>query len=295
MTLGFFILSALDLLSAGADTSPEYQKTEIRAWILKCQHPHGGFCGSPNHKYPDGFYKNGEAMDPANLPATFFAILSLGFVGGLEGVKRRECLEWLRRLQRDDGSFGELVTPDGKVQGGQDMRHCYVASAVRWMLRGDVPAGEKLDGDINVEGLVGHLRNGQVGKSVSTKRLLADENRRMMEAFLKALPMKHMVRFFFRCKLYFLTTSCSWVHILRNSITFVAEPTAGLRNIFLNQGRLGSRLGKYPSHYKVACLATGRIQRRRRRGRRRSRSNYSPARSYGWDSQRPAFGSGVDA
>ncbi|TVY85943.1 Geranylgeranyl transferase type-1 subunit beta, partial [Lachnellula willkommii] len=42
-----------------------------------------------------------------------------------------------------------------------DMRHCYVASAVRWMLRGDVPAGEKVEGDIDVEGLVGHLRNGQ--------------------------------------------------------------------------------------------------------------------------------------
>lgn len=163
LTLGFFILSALDLLSAGADTFPNSQQADIRAWILKCQHPHGGFCGSPNHMYPGGFYGEKEEMDPANLPATFFALLSLGFVGGLEGVKRKECLSWLQRLQRDDGSFGEWISPDGKMQGGNDMRYCQVASAIRWVLRGDVPAGEQAEDDINLEGLVRHLRNGQVG------------------------------------------------------------------------------------------------------------------------------------
>lgn len=101
-------------------------------------------------------------MDPANLPATFFALLSLGFVGGLEGVKRKECLNWLKRLQREDGSFGEWIAPNGKIQGGNDMRYCYVASAIRWVLRGDVPASEQAEDDINLEGLVGHLRNGQV-------------------------------------------------------------------------------------------------------------------------------------
>ncbi|TVY28947.1 Geranylgeranyl transferase type-1 subunit beta [Lachnellula hyalina] len=184
MTLGFFILSALDLLSAGPDTFPVSQQAEIRAWILKCQHPHGGFCGSPNHRYPDGLYGDGEDIDPANLPATYFAILSLGFVGGLEGVKRKECLDWLRRLQREDGSFGELVTVDGKVEGGHDMRHCYVASAVRWILRGDVAAGEKVEGDIDVEGLVGHLRNGQTydgGVSESSSHEAHGENSHPIE------------------------------------------------------------------------------------------------------------------
>jgi geranylgeranyl transferase type-1 subunit beta len=162
MTLGFFILSALDLLSAGPDTFPTTQQAEIRTWILKCQHPHGGFCGSTNHIYPESYYGKKEEMDPANLPATFFALLSLGFVGGLEGVKRKECLSWLKRLQRQDGSFGEWIAPDGKIQGGNDMRYCYVASAIRWVLRGGVPAGEQAEDDINLEGLVGHLRNGQV-------------------------------------------------------------------------------------------------------------------------------------
>jgi geranylgeranyl transferase type-1 subunit beta len=167
MTLGFFILSALDLLGAGATTLPSKERADIRDWILRCQHPNGGFCGSPNHRFPDAFYVdvgNGpQQMDPANLPATFFAILSLTFVGNLEGVKRNECLRWLKRLQREDGSFGELVTQEGKIEGGRDMRYCHVATAVRWLLRGDAPLSEteKVE-DINVEALMDHLRSGQV-------------------------------------------------------------------------------------------------------------------------------------
>jgi geranylgeranyl transferase type-1 subunit beta len=164
MTLGFFILSALDLLGAGADTLPLNDCEDIKAWILKCQHPSGGFCGSPNHKYPDGFYVdvgNGKRMmDPANLPATFFALLSLSFVGGLEILNRERCLSWLRTLQRDDGSFGELITEDGKIQGGRDMRYCYVATAIRWLLCGDSMSKEE---DVDVEKLVDHMRSGQVG------------------------------------------------------------------------------------------------------------------------------------
>ncbi|KAA8576324.1 hypothetical protein MFRU_009g02130 [Monilinia fructicola] len=164
MTLGFFILSALDLLNVGASTFPDSQRRSIRAWILKCQHPLGGFCGSTNHRFPDIYYAdvgNGRRdVDPANLPATFFAILSLAFVDGLADVKRIECLQWLRRLQREDGSFGEFVTEDGKIQGGRDMRYCYVATAIRWMLTGDAHE-ERGDNDIDVEKLVGHLRAGQ--------------------------------------------------------------------------------------------------------------------------------------
>lgn len=101
-------------------------------------------------------------MDPANLPATFFAILSLSFVGDLENIKREKCLGWLETLQRKDGSFGELVTEDGSIKGGRDMRYCYVATAIRWMLRGDELSGEETEGDIDVDKLVNHIRSGQV-------------------------------------------------------------------------------------------------------------------------------------
>ena len=175
MSLGFFILSALDIL--GAPPIPELQRANIREWILRCQHPSGGFCGSPNHRYPDACYGNGEQMDPANLPATYFALLSLSFVGRLEGVQRAKCLLWLKRLQREDGSFGELVMRDGKIKGGSDMRYCFVAMAVRWILRGDEKE-EDIE-DINVEKLVDHLRSGQVWSKTNVK-MRADKSRRMM-------------------------------------------------------------------------------------------------------------------
>jgi geranylgeranyl transferase type-1 subunit beta len=166
MTLGFFILSALDILGEDVESLPEHDRTRIGDWILKCQHPSGGFCGSPNHRYPDGYYVDvghgKQLMDPANLPATFFAILSLGLVERLDQVRRLDCLRWLKMLQRDDGSFGELITADGIIHGGKDMRYCYVATAIRWMLRGDNVDEEEQTGDIDVEKLVEHLRCGQV-------------------------------------------------------------------------------------------------------------------------------------
>lgn len=167
MTLGFFILSALDLLGAGAETFTEEERTNIKNWILKCQHPNGGFCGSPNHKYPDAAYVDvgygKQVMDPANLPATYFAITALSFVGSLDEIRRDDCLKWLRSLQREDGSFGELITQDGTIKGGRDMRYYYVATAIRWMLRGDDELGqEKIEGDIDLDKLVTHIRSGQV-------------------------------------------------------------------------------------------------------------------------------------
>lgn len=167
MTFGFFILSALDLLSIGADTFPEKDRTKIRDWVLKCQHPNGGFCGSPNHRYPDAYYvdvgRGKQSMDPANLHATFFAILSLSLTGSLDRMNRDACLKWLKTLQRKDGSFGELITQDGVIEGGKDMRYCHTATAVRWLLRGDVKEEDVPEGeDIDVESLVDHIRAGQV-------------------------------------------------------------------------------------------------------------------------------------
>jgi len=78
-------------------------------------------------------------------------------------VKRIDCLRWLKRLQRDDGSFGEFLGNDGKVEGGRDMRYCHFASGVRWMLRGDLgPSGEETYEDIDVDKMVLHIQSGEV-------------------------------------------------------------------------------------------------------------------------------------
>src|ERR1700710_812872 len=63
MSLGFFILGALDILGAGADTFPSSDLKGFRMWILSCQHPNGGFCGSPNHRFPDVYYDEAGRVD----------------------------------------------------------------------------------------------------------------------------------------------------------------------------------------------------------------------------------------
>lgn len=78
-------------------------------------------------------------------------------------MKRIECLRWLKRLQREDGSFGEVLGEDGKVEGGRDMRYCHFASGVRWMLRGDFgPSGKETYEDIDVDKMVRHIQAGEV-------------------------------------------------------------------------------------------------------------------------------------
>lgn len=171
MALAFFILSALDLLGAGVETLPEQDRKHLEDWILSCQHPNGGFCGSPNHRFPDAYYvdigQGKQQVDPPNLAATYFAILSLTFVGALDQIRRLDCLVWLSSLQRVDGSFGELVGLAGRIEGGRDMRYCLFAAVIRWVLRGDDnnrrTYGQEDVEDFNVEALVNHIRSGQVG------------------------------------------------------------------------------------------------------------------------------------
>lgn len=171
--MGFFILAALDLLGEGADKFPPNERGRIAEWILNCEHPNGGFCGSPNHKYPKAYYYDDgrKGGDPANLAATFFALLSLNFVGRVTQANRNACLRWLRKMQREDGSFGEVLGNDGKIYGGRDMRYCLCASAIRWILRGDIKSKSQLEvEDIDVDGLVRHIRNAQVSTQLQVIR-----------------------------------------------------------------------------------------------------------------------------
>ena len=150
MSLAFFILSALDLLGALHARTTASERTEYADWILRCQHPDGGFRGFTGTMTGDHGRRN--EWDAANLAATYFACAALAVLGeGLERVRRNECLEWVRRLQRSNGSFGEGIGKGGVVEGAEDMRFCYLAAATRWFLRW----GEDMDevGDIDVEGL----------------------------------------------------------------------------------------------------------------------------------------------
>lgn len=166
MTLAFFILSALDLLGEGADKLTEIERMNYRDWILRCENPSmGGFHGSPNHKFPDSVFRGGNGTsylaEPTSLTATFFALLSLNFVGKVTDCNRLNILKWMQELQREDGSFGEMLDADGQIRGGRDMRICLCVAAIRWILRGDLAYEEKEPVDISVDALVSYIRNSE--------------------------------------------------------------------------------------------------------------------------------------
>ncbi|KAK7970185.1 prenyltransferase and squalene oxidase [Apiospora saccharicola] len=192
LLLGYFTLAGLELLSSpssasasanegSAPTSPQSlvpaaDRQRLGDWVLAQQHRNGGFCGSPGHVQPDTVRRGwNEAVSyPAvndtenvSLPGTYFALLTLGLLANedadsvgtaFRGVNRIGTLRWIKRLQRPDGSFGEVVNADGSISGGRDMRYCYMAATIRWVLRGN-EVGKELD--INVDGMVQHIRKSQ--------------------------------------------------------------------------------------------------------------------------------------
>lgn len=171
ITLGFFIVAALDLLgSLHTSTTPE-ERDQWIDWVYSNQIPTGGFRGSPATQFctaPD------SRWDPANLPSTFFALVALLTLGDdLGRVKRKEILEWLPKLQREDGSFGEWILKgaegeEDQICGGRDMRYIYFAAALRWILRGQEGKGAKEIEDWDTEKTVEFIVKSQVsGNGVS--------------------------------------------------------------------------------------------------------------------------------
>ena len=195
MSLAFFILSALDLLDALHAKTTASERAQYADWILRCQHPDGGFRGFTGTLTGDG--KSNE-WDAANLAATYFACAALVVLGvGMERVRRKECLEWVRRLQRGNGSFGEGIGKGRVVEGAEDMRFCYLAAVTRWFLRRGEEIGEVED--IDVEGLAKWIEASVVSRVVMMTMTAgykpdADIRRPMKEALRRALSTRHMVR-----------------------------------------------------------------------------------------------------
>ncbi len=161
---------------------PAKDKPRLRDWILAQQHAGGGFCGSPSISLPERMYNEwdfennapgDEKSGLANLAATVFALQLLAVLAedgkadsAFRGVNRVKTLRWLRRLQRKDGSFGEtLAELPGTgwfIGGGYDMRYCYLATMIRWMLRGDVKDGDpNFVEDFNTSKLVQYISSTQ--------------------------------------------------------------------------------------------------------------------------------------
>lgn len=104
--------------------------------------------------------------DPANVPATYFALVALLILGDdFKRVKRRATLRWVHKMQRQDGSFGETLV-EGRIEGGRDPRAGYCATGVRFMLRGPGDGLCRIDGedvpDIDIDALVSNIRSAEV-------------------------------------------------------------------------------------------------------------------------------------
>lgn len=169
MLLAYLTLSGLDVLGVlQSKTTPEERQGYID-WLYHCQVPTGGFRGFSGTDFgAEKRTKDNEAWDPANVPATFFALVNLLILGDdLSRVKRRECLQWLPKLQRDDGSFGEILGPNGKVEGNRDLRYCCCAAGTRYILRGKDAKGAKDVRDIDVPGLISFIEKCQVNMNYS--------------------------------------------------------------------------------------------------------------------------------
>ncbi|KAL1965630.1 hypothetical protein VTN77DRAFT_5307 [Rasamsonia byssochlamydoides] len=161
--LAFFTVAGLDLLGVlQTSTTPEERQGYID-WLYHCQLPSGGFRGFTGTIFGDQKRtRENEAWDPANLPATFLALETLLILGDdLSRVKRQECLQWLPKMQREDGSFGEVLGVNEEIEGGRDLRFCYCAAGIRYLLRGkhdDDLADVK---DIDVEKLISFIESCQ--------------------------------------------------------------------------------------------------------------------------------------
>ncbi|CAL5867695.1 uncharacterized protein PFLUO_LOCUS1914 [Penicillium psychrofluorescens] len=159
MLLAYLTLSGLDVLGVLHDKTTPTERQGYIEWIYHCQVPSGGFRGFSGTDFGrEKLNRENAVWDPANVPATFFALVNLLVLGDdLSRVDRRACLQWLPKTQRADGSFGEVLGVDGRVEGGRDLRYCCCAAGTRYILRGR--SGKGLEGvdDINVAQLISFI------------------------------------------------------------------------------------------------------------------------------------------
>ncbi|KAL2864590.1 protein geranylgeranyltransferase type I subunit CDC43 [Aspergillus lucknowensis] len=163
MLLAFFTVAGLDLLGVLESKTTREERQGYVEWIYHCQVPSGGFRGFTGTDFGvERRTQDNEAWDPANVPSTFFALVILLILGDdLSRVKRADCLRWLSKMQRTNGSFGEVLGPDDTVEGGGDLRFCCFAAGTRYLLRGRYSTGVEGIRDIDVDKLVTFIESCQ--------------------------------------------------------------------------------------------------------------------------------------
>jgi geranylgeranyl transferase type-1 subunit beta len=162
MTLAFFVLSAEDILGDLQSALTDEDRLGYIEWVYQCQLPTGGFRPWPGTDFGTLRNEKNAIWDPAHVPGTFFALLNLVLLGDdLSRVKRREILIWLNKIQRSNGSFGESLGENGRVEGGNDTRFGYMCAGIRWILRGHVEGPVEGVPDIDVDKFVRCVRSSE--------------------------------------------------------------------------------------------------------------------------------------
>lgn len=157
--LTYFTVAGLDILGELHNRTTAEERQGYIEWIYHCQVPSGGFRGFTGTDFGrDRRTPENEAWDPANVPSTFFALVILLTLGDdLSRVRRIECLRWLSRMQRENGSFGEVLGSGGRIEGGGDLRFCCFGAGTRYILRGKCVDGLESIRDIDVNKLVAFI------------------------------------------------------------------------------------------------------------------------------------------
>jgi len=143
MSLGYFMVVALDLLNALDVIELAEQESWIE-WVYSCQVDTGGFRGSSSMSLGEARNQENRYWEPATVPGTFFALCILLVLGDdLARVKMEKLLSWLAKLQRPDGTIGEFLFQNDKIEGGLDLRICLCGTAVAWMLQDNTGGASK--------------------------------------------------------------------------------------------------------------------------------------------------------
>ena len=244
MTLALFTLSALDLLGVLHEKTTANERRDWIEWIYLCQHPEGGFRGFTGTDFGDELRnEENQHWDPANLAGTFFALAALAVLGDDFGrVRRRQCLEWLKKLQWEDGSFGEVLGEGGRIEGKRDVRYSFLAALVRWILRGEKGDVDGSVGDIDVDALAGFITASQVRWEAVYIFPMAD---RLTQPDIRGRDSQSSVP---RSPRYALCRLCRWVEM--NVLAHMWKSAAGWT--YCGIGAL-SLLGRLPSIHRPAA------------------------------------------
>ncbi|CUM62863.1 uncharacterized protein PRCAT00000422001 [Priceomyces carsonii] len=152
-------LSLLNKLNLSSNEQKDYSEFIYSHKIEDPKHEIESFRSSGTFKLPSvtGSY------DLPNLSATFFALLNLLALGSdySKTLDREKIMKFILTLQvkkgEEKGAFRAVLGPDGEPIGETDVRFCYMALAIRKLLKYDeIPSNERKH-DVNTKSLQDYI------------------------------------------------------------------------------------------------------------------------------------------